>query len=154
MGRFSGLCWMQPVTSGWICGHCHRTCWTFPCSLLGSGNSCYHFTDIAVHVHLCVWGGGGVGEVGGWGKAGEEPGNEATTYVHALPSLIPRLLPSSLSHTIHKTGREPGRYHHVHGRTMCGFGNRIIVHIMRSSRLSPFYVQFATKSWRESWERG
>ena len=30
-----------------------------------------------------------------------------------LHSLVPRLLPSFLSHTVQKTGREPGRFDHV-----------------------------------------
>ena len=34
-------------------------------------------------------------------------------------SLIPRLLPSFLSHTVQKMGREPGRYDHVRDDVLC-----------------------------------
>jgi len=57
--------------------------------------------------------------------------------VKACPSLVPRLLPSFLWHTVQKTG-EPGRFDHVRDDVlcvvyiiMCGFGNRIIAHARR-----------------------
>ena len=36
-----------------------------------------------------------------------------------LVSLVPRLLPSFLSHTVQKMGREPGRFDHVRDDVLC-----------------------------------
>ena len=35
------------------------------------------------------------------------------------PSLVPRLLPSFLLHTVQKTGREPGQFDHLHKDVLC-----------------------------------
>ena len=53
------------------------------------------------------------------------------------PSLVPRLPPSFLSHTVQKTGREPGRFHHVHNDVLC-----LALRVVWVIELSPMHVAF------------
>ena len=44
---------------------------------------------------------------------------QAVRFTIYLISLIPRLLPSFLSHTVQKTGREPRQFDHVRDDVLC-----------------------------------
>ena len=71
------------------------------------------------------------------------PANQACTGGHC-DSLVPMLLPSFLSHTLQKTGREPGRFDHVHDDILC-----VVLCMVWIIELSPMHAVFESLTMLE-----
>ena len=58
-------------------------------------------------------------------------------WLYSCSSLTPRLLPSFMSHTAQKAGREPGRFDHMRGDVLC-----MVLCVVWVIKLPPMHAVF------------